>query len=63
VTFLLLDHHCASSTPLVEAQVSRLDWPEQVVPTILKVEIKTTSQAIANVVKLHFEHTIATKRA
>jgi hypothetical protein len=63
VTILLLDHYCAGSAPIAYAQASRLDWLQQVVPTILKVEAKTTSKAIVDAVQLHFQHTIAAKQA
>jgi hypothetical protein len=35
----------------------------QVVPTVLKVDAKTASQAIVDAVKLNFGHTIAVKQA
>jgi hypothetical protein len=63
VTILVPDHHCAGSAPTARAQASRLAWLEQVVPTVLKVDAKTTSQAIVDVVKLNFGHTIAAKQA
>jgi len=63
VTILVPDHHCAGNAPLARAQASRLAWLEQVVPTVLKVDAKTTSQAIVDVVKLNFGQTIAAKQA
>jgi hypothetical protein len=63
VTILLLNHYCAGSAPIAHTQASRLDWLQQVVPTILKVEAKTTSKAIVDAVQLHFQHTIAAKQA
>jgi hypothetical protein len=63
VTVLVPDHHYAGSAPIARGQASRVAWLEQMVPTVLKVDAKTTSKAIVDAVKLNFGHTIATKQA
>jgi hypothetical protein len=57
-TVLCPDHNCAGNAPVPRAQASRVDWLQQVVPTILKVDAKTTSKAIVDAVNLHFGNTI-----
>jgi hypothetical protein len=47
VTVLVANHNCASHALVVQAQASRIDWLQQVVPTILTVDSKTTSNVTA----------------
>ena len=63
VTVLVADHNCAGNAPIARSQASRVDWLEQVVPTILKVDAKTTSKAIVDAVNLHFGHAIQVQQA
>lgn len=63
VTVLYPDYNCAGNAPVPRAQASRLDWLQQVVPTILKVDAKTTSKAIVDAVNLRFGHTIKVQQA
>ena len=58
VTIVVPDHHCAGNAPVIRSQASRVDWLKQVVPTILKVDVNTKSQAIVDAVNLHFKQKI-----
>jgi hypothetical protein len=57
------DHTCAGNAPVARSQASRVDWLLQVVPTVLKVDAKTTSKAIVDAVNLHFGHAIKVQQA
>jgi hypothetical protein len=63
VTILVPNHTCAGTTPVARSQASQVDWLEQVVPTILKVDVNTKSQAIVDAVNLHFGHKIHLQQA
>jgi hypothetical protein len=58
VTVLVAYHNCASNALIAQSQASQVDWLEQVVPTILKVNVNTKSQDIVDAVNLHFGHAI-----
>jgi hypothetical protein len=63
VTVLVPDHNCAGNAPIAQSQASRVDWLAQVVPTILKVDVNTKSQAIVDAVNLHFGQRINLQQA
>jgi hypothetical protein len=63
ITVLVLDHTCAGHALVARSQANRVEWLEQMVPTIMTVDANTKSKAIVDAVNLHFRHRINTQQA
>jgi hypothetical protein len=63
ITVLVPDHTCAGNAPIARSQASRVDWLEQIVPTIMTVDVNTKSRAIVDTINLHYQHRINIQQA